>query len=156
MISVIIPGNKKLNIEYAVFDFNGTMGTDGEIEKKLEKKIEDLSKVLKIYVVSSDTYGTVKKQCDMLPVETVVLHKNEGGAEKKKFVLNLGAEKTVCIGNGNNDMMMFEVAGLSLVIIGKEGAAYNAVKNADVIFTTINDAIDFLLKNQRMVATLRK
>jgi soluble P-type ATPase len=49
---------------------------------------------------------------------------------------------------------MIEEAGLGLCVIGKEGASSEAVKNADIVFTDILDALDFLLKPLRQRATL--
>lgn len=156
MINVNIPGRHEISLEYAVFDFNGTLGTDGVLEDKLEEKIEALSKRVKIYVVSSDTYGTVTKQCEKLPIESIVLPKGKCGDAKKEFVLSLGKEKTLCVGNGYNDYPMLSVGELSIVIIGREGASVKAIQGADVVFANIFDAMDFLLNDKRMVATLRK
>lgn len=156
MINVNIPGRDDIQLEYAVFDFNGTLGTDGILENDLKLKIEKLSERVKIFVVSSDTYGTVTEQCAQLPVESIVLQKGKGGEAKKEVVIKLGAEKTVCIGNGYNDYPMFSVGSLSIAVIGHEGAAMRGVKEADVVFTDITDVMDFLLNDKRIIATLRR
>jgi soluble P-type ATPase len=49
---------------------------------------------------------------------------------------------------------MMEEAVFGICVIGKEGASSEAVKNADVVFTDILDALDFLLKPLRQKATL--
>jgi soluble P-type ATPase len=49
---------------------------------------------------------------------------------------------------------MMEEAVFGLCAIGKAGASAEAVKNADVVFTDILDALDFLLKPLRQKATL--
>jgi soluble P-type ATPase len=49
---------------------------------------------------------------------------------------------------------MIEEAGLGICVIGKEGGAIEAVRKADVVFTNILDALDFLLKPLRHKAAL--
>ena len=51
---------------------------------------------------------------------------------------------------------MIGEAGLGICVLGKEGASSEALKNADVVFTDILDALDFLLKPLRQKATLCK
>lgn len=156
MIKVEVPNYKTIELEYAVFDYNGTIAADGVIDDGVAERLELLSKKLKLFIVTLDTFGTVKKQCEHLPVEVKVVPKETGGLGKKVFVNELGKSKTVCIGNGNNDVDMFSVAELSLIILGKEGMAVQSLKEADVVFQNSLDAIDFLLSEKRMIATLRK
>ncbi len=68
----------------------------------------------------------------------------------------LGSDETAAIGNGCNDVLMLREAKLSLCVIGKEGAATEALMAGKAVFPNICDALDFLLKPQRMIATLRK
>lgn len=156
MIRVEIPNYKTFELEYAVFDYNGTIATDGVIDDGVAERLEALSKKLKIYIVTLDTFGTVKQNCAHLPVEVKVVPKETGGLGKKVFVNELGAKKTVCIGNGNNDVHMFSVAELSLIVLGREGMSVESLKEADVVFKDSLDMLDFLLSEKRMIATLRK
>ena len=51
---------------------------------------------------------------------------------------------------------MMEEAGLSICVIGKEGASGEAIKKADLVVAHIIDALDFLLKPLRQKAALGK
>ena len=72
------------------------------------------------------------------------------------YVLDLGKENTVAIGNGANDSLMIKSAHLGIVVIGNEGAAIETLINSDIVCTNIFDALDLLLNSKRIVATLRK
>lgn len=156
MIKVDIPGRKGLELNYAVFDFNGTMATDGILDKSIIGKMKELSKKLDIYVLSSDTYGTVQEQCKEIPVKVMVMSRDNGGANKQEFVNKLGRKNTVCIGNGANDAKMFEASAFAIIIMGDEGCAKKALLNADILVRNINDALDLLLNNSRIIASLRE
>jgi len=49
---------------------------------------------------------------------------------------------------------MIAEAALGICVVGKEGAAGEALGNADLVVTNILDALDFLLKPLRQKATL--
>ena len=55
---------------------------------------------------------------------------------------------------GSTTPAMIEEAGLGICVVGKEGAAGEALRKADVVVTSILDALDFLLKPLRQKATL--
>ncbi len=79
----------------------------------------------------------------------------EHGDEKARYVHELGAGRCAAIGNGENDRAMLEAAALGIAVIGPEGAAFSALGAADVVCLTILDALDFLLDERALVATLR-
>lgn len=60
-----------------------------------------------------------------------------------------------CVGNGFNDIPMFGRAALSVAVIGHEGACGALLAQADVVVTSIDDALDLLLRKGRLTATLR-
>jgi soluble P-type ATPase len=64
--------------------------------------------------------------------------------------------RCVAIGNGVDDAPMIQEAGFGICTLGREGASSEALKNADVVFVDIVDALDFLLKPLRQKATLGK
>ena len=74
---------------------------------------------------------------------------------KLAFIEDLGAAQTVCIGNGRNDRLMLEAAGLGIAVIHEECAASATLAAADVVARSIVDALDLLLEPLRLVATLR-
>lgn len=156
MIKVEIPGRSGFELKYAVFDFNGTMATNGILDERCIEKLKLLSEKLEIYILSSDTYGSVRKQCESLPVKVRVMSENNGSIDKMNFVNDLGNENVVCIGNGSNDSKMFEVSKFSITILGDEGCSIKALNNSDVLVKNIIDCLDMLLNPNRIIATLRE
>ena len=67
----------------------------------------------------------------------------------------LGAEYCVCIGNGRNDRLMLKESALGIAVILQEGAAREAIINADVVCTNIITAFELLQNPLRLTATLR-
>lgn len=152
MISIEIPGQDGFKIKNAVFDFNGTLAADGKLPENILKLITKLKKDVSVYILTSDTYGTVRMECEGLGIQIKTI---TNGNEKRKFVHDLGVSNTVCIGNGMNDVKMFEESALSIAIIGEEGCAAKAFTVADIIVKSIEDAFALLLKPSRITATLR-
>ena len=156
MIMLEIPGYKSIDVENVVFDFNGTIAEDGIIIKGIKEKIKELSyKNVNIYILTADTYDTVAKQCYGLPVKVDIFNKENASEDKKKIVEKLGYDITVTIGNGRNDIEMFKSSIISIAVIGKEGCFSKALIEADIVVNNVIDAIDLLLKNNRIKATLR-
>ena len=156
MIRINIPGHESLAIEYVVFDYNGTLAVDGILIDGIAKRLMLLSKTgVKIFVLTANTFGTVEVQCDSLPLEITVFSKDNISEEKKRFVEELGPASTIAIGNGRNDLAMFQKSILSIAVIGKEGCCTQSVMVADIVVNGPIDAIDLLLNNNRIVATLR-
>ncbi len=151
MIEIEIPGYQDIEIKNIVFDFNGTIAEDGIIIDEIKDKINQLKKKdVNIYILTADTFGTVYKQCEHLPVKVQVID------DKKRFVEELGINHTVTIGNGQNDIEMMKKSVISIVVIGKEGCYAKTLFEADIVVNHIIDAINLLLKSNRMKATLRK
>ena len=61
----------------------------------------------------------------------------------------------MAIGNGTNDVLMLEHCSLGIVVLGPEGTSGAALRAADVICRSIEEALDLLLSPQALVATLR-
>lgn len=131
MIMVDIPGYKSIKI----------------------KELKDNN--VNIFVITADTYGTVMEQCIELPVEVEVFNKENASEDKKQIVKKLGYDMTVTIGNGRNDIEMFKNSIISIAVIGKEGCLSKAIFEADIVVNNITDAIDLLLKHNRIIATMR-
>jgi P-type E1-E2 ATPase len=156
MIMIDIPGDKSIIVKNVVFDFNGTIAEDGIIIEEIKEKIKELSnKDINVFILTSDTYGTVAKQSKDLPVTVEVFNKENAAEDKKKIVEKLGCDATVAIGNGRNDTEMFRNSVLSIAVIGKEGCFSKAIFEADIVVNNSIDAVDLLLKPSRIKATLR-
>ena len=154
MIQIEIPARDTVTVEHLVLDYNGTIGEDGHLIDGVEERIAALRDEVEIHILTADTYGTVRRQCGHMGVH-VETFPRDGAAEcKLEIVEKLGAH-TMCVGNGYNDVLMFDAAGLSVAVIEKEGTYAGLIAHADILTTSILDAFDLLLKPDRMRATLR-
>lgn len=155
MIEIHIPGYKHLKLSQAIIDFNGTLAENGILIDQVKSQLIELAKRIEIYVVTGDTYCTAREQLQDLPCRTVILPSHEQALAKREIVEQLGADMSVAIGNGRNDVQMMQSAALAIAVMGKEGAARDAFITADVIAGDIHAALDMLQYPQRLVATLR-
>ena len=150
-----IPNYADLNIEYIVFDYNGTLAVNGVVGGTTKELLQKLCEQFKVYVITADTFGSVKQELAEFNLEVVVLQTNNHTQEKANFVLQLGANNCVALGNGNNDAKMLEVAKLSIAIAGKEGCATKTMLASDIVCHNIDYAIELFLNPNRLIATLR-
>lgn len=155
MIDIAIPGLTHLRLEHLVLDYNGTLARDGVLLDGVKERLERLSGELRLHVITADTFGNVRAALAGSPCEITVLPKEHQAASKLAYVEHLGANRTVCIGNGRNDRLMLKAAALGIVVIQEEGAAVEALTSAHVVLPDIIVALDFLMQPLRMVATLR-
>jgi soluble P-type ATPase len=154
MLSIERTGQGNLKIEFILIDFEGTLASDRGVHPKAKDKINLLSKRTKIYILTKEGKERVGEVLKKVKAEILYLTEGESSQKKLDLLRQLGATRTVAIGNGVDDGPMIEEAGLGVCVIGKEGASAEAVKNADVVFMDILDALDFLLKPLRQMATL--
>lgn len=155
MISVEIPGIGQMQLHALVLDFNGTIAFDGHLEEDVLEELNHLSRDIKIYVITADTFGQVVAECKDLNGEVVIIQNHLGAQEKEDFITSIGAEHTVAIGNGVIDCLMLHKAALGIAIIGDEGASVKALNAADIVVTDIHQALGLLLNTNRLKATLR-
>jgi soluble P-type ATPase len=156
MITIQRPGQEPLEINFILLDFEGTLASDRRVHPKAKDKINLLSKRAKIYILAKDEKEGVEEVLKKVQAEILYLTEGESSQKKLDLLRQLGATGTVAIGNGVDDGPMIEEAGLGVCVLGKEGASSEALKNADVVFTDILDALDFLSKPLRQKATLCK
>lgn len=154
MLQVNIPGREVLELNNLVLDYNGTIAEDGYIIEGIAQRLEKLSESLKIYVITADTHGTAASRCAGLPLPVLTFPTVDVGVIKAEEVRKLSGG-VACIGNGFNDIQMFDSSDLSICVIGKEGCCGMLIAHADVVVTSICDALDLLLKTDRLRATLR-
>ena len=108
-----------------------------------------------LHIITADTNGTVAAQCAALPVEVLVFDGGAVAREKAALVERLGAAETAAVGNGRNDVEMLRAAGLSLAVMGDEGAFTGALLSAHLACRTMEEALDLLLLPHRLKASLR-
>ena len=156
MIEIAIPGVGKLKAKHLILDLNGTIALDGIIIDGVKERLDRLSMLLDIFIVTSDTMHSAKRVTENLNVKLCRLKESAGGIQKLEFIMKLGEMETISIGNGSNDVLMLKESLIGIAIVGREGASADAIMASDVIVSDINDALDLLLKPDRLAATLRK
>ena len=155
MIKIKVPGGKLLRLDHLVLDYNGTLAVDGKILKDIKPKLKKLQEVLTIHVITADTFGKVLDNLKGIPCKTLILKGTGQQAQKAEYIKKLGAGKTVAIGNGLNDAMMLKQAALGMAVIQEEGASAKTLMNADLVFQSITGALDVLINDKRLIASLR-
>jgi len=150
-----IPGWKKLEINYLVFDYNGTLAVDGKLLPGIAEKLVRLAAMFELHVVTADTFGQAAEELKGLPCSLKILPKENQAEAKREYVRALGAENTAAIGNGRNDRLMLAEAALGIVLLQNEGTAAASLTHADVICKDATDALDLFLHPKRLTATLR-
>jgi P-type E1-E2 ATPase len=155
MLDLAIPGYGRLRLTDLVCDFNGTLAASGELAPGVRERLPRLAELLRIHIVTGDTFGTARAELAGMPCAIVVLAA-EGQAEAKaRFARELGTPQVVAIGNGRNDRLLLEAADLAIGVCGHEGIATAALQASDVIVPDAAAALDLLLETNRLVATLR-
>ncbi len=156
MIDLQIPGRGIVQLQYAVFDVNGSLAVDGVLIKGVEERIALLRGKLEVRLLTADTHGRQVEIDKQLKFKADRLVPGDERQQKAKYIWQLGAQNVVAIGNGSNDVDMLKAAAISIAIIGHEGAASEAINAADVVTFSVLDAIDILLNPKRLIATLRR
>ena len=155
MVTASIPGWGEFALEYLLVDFNGTIAYDGRMKEGVRELLDAVSKHLKVFVVTADTYESVEKEAAG-NFTVVKAGKMSSGIDKAELVRQLGPEQVAAIGNGANDAMMLREAALGIAVIGEEGCAASVLREADIVVVNIVHALDLFLHPQRFVAALRE
>jgi P-type E1-E2 ATPase len=155
MLEIAIPGYKTLQLNNLVLDYNGTLACDGQLLPDMAKRLNALSRQMKIHILTADTFGSVNEALADVPVAISVLPADKQDLGKLRYVVQLGADTTVCVGNGRNDRLMLEAAALGIAVCQEEGAAVQTILAADVVVPDIQAGLGLLLHPLRLVASLR-
>ena len=155
MIEILVPGLKPFEITQVVVDYNGTIAVDGKIPMELKAKLAKLSKLVPITVLTADTHGTAKAECEPLGLAVRTFPQESAAACKKEIVEELGSDNVACLGNGFNDIPMFKIARLSIGVLDVEGMCGALLPHATILCRSSAEAIDLLLNPKRIIADLR-
>lgn len=155
MIEIEISGMPKVSLKHLVLDYNGTIAVNSILIDGVKERLEKLSVLLDIHVLTADTYGSVHEQCQGINISVHVIKKEAQDRQKLSFIESLNCEHCVAIGNGRNDALMLSSAVLGFAILQEEGMSAKVLASFDILFTSINDALDSLLNPNRLIATLR-
>jgi soluble P-type ATPase len=156
MITIHRPGQENLEIEFILIDFEGTLASDRRVHPKAKDKINLLSKRTNIYILAKEEKERVEEAIKKVKAEVIYFMEGKSSEQKLDLLRQLGATRTVVMGNGVDDFSTIEEAGFGICVMSKEGTSLEVMKKADVVFMNIIDALDFLLKPLRQKATLSK
>jgi soluble P-type ATPase len=155
MLDVAIPGYGRLQLTELVCDFNGTLAVAGELAPGVRERLPRLATLLRIHVVTGDTFGTAGAELAGSPCAIVILPADNQAEAKARFAQGLGPSQVVAIGNGRNDRLLLDAAALAIGVCGHEGIASEALQASDIVVPDPASALDLLLETNRLVATLR-
>jgi soluble P-type ATPase len=155
MIEIDIPGSGIVKLEHLVSDFTGTLFVDGILLPKVEARLNKLSEVLKVHILTADTFGKAQIALKGINCELHILNGENHDVQKEEYVSKLGAESVVALGNGKNDRKMLKAAKIGIAVTESEGCAVDAIMAADIHVNSALDGLDLLLNTKRCKATLR-
>jgi len=155
MIIIDIPGVKTIQAEYLVLDYNGTLAVDGTLISGAGEMLNSLSEKINIHVITADTFGKAAENLKNVKCSLKVISGKDQTQQKNEFIHSLGKDKVIAIGNGANDALMLKNASLGIALIQKEGACSNTLFSADIVCTSIIDALELIKNPLRIAATLR-
>lgn len=155
MIEIAVPGRDIIRLRYAIFDFNGTLAVAGRLREGVAGRLHRLAEQLELHALTGDTYGTAREALAGLPLAVAVMPDHNQAEAKQEALRALGTGSTAAIGNGYNDRLIVSEAALGVAVLEGEGASTATLAAADVVCTSILDALDLLLHPKRLVATLR-
>ncbi len=155
-MKINIPNYKEIDIKNIVLDFNGTLASEGVVKQSTKSLLNELKSKLNIFVVTADTFGTVKEELRDVDVKYHIISKGSGSKDKEDFVKKLSKDNTIAIGNGHNDILMIKAAEIGICIIGSEGCFTQTLLNSDIAVNDIDQALKLLLNENKLIATLRK
>ena len=147
-----IPGGETLELAHLVLDINGTLADHGTLIDGVADRLGLLRDALEIHLLTADTFGAGPGIADRLGARLTTI---TSGADKVAAVERLGPNRVAAIGNGRNDEGMLRAARLGIAVVGPEGAATATLHAADVVCRSITDALDLLLDERALAATLR-
>jgi len=150
-----IPGNKKIEIKNVVLDYNGTIAIDGKLIEGVGTLINELSGDINFHVITADTFGSVKNELANVNCKMVIIPNNNQDESKLNYLLALGKDTTLCVGNGKNDKLMLKEAVLGVALIQNEGVCVETLLSADIACNSILDVFAFFKSPGRLIATLR-
>jgi soluble P-type ATPase len=151
-----IPHYGSFDIRHIVCDYNGTIAKDGLVKPEVKVLFQTLASHYTLHVITADTFGSVARQLAESPVTIKILSSDDHTGEKSDYLVSLGQEQCAALGNGNNDTLMLQNAGLGIAIMGEEGCAKETLLASDMLFGDVTDALSLFLHPKRLIATLRK
>jgi soluble P-type ATPase len=162
MIQIDIPGRGALQIDWVVSDYTGTHAFAGSLRDGVKERLRRLADRVQVHVITSDTFGTARRELSDLPVTLHLLAAGEShDRQKVRYLADNGLDpaRVAAFGNGNNDRLLLgtvkEAGGLAVAVDNGEGCAVDAILGASIFICGSENALDLLLQTDRCKATLR-
>ena len=155
MFTLDIPGFGHLALEHLVLSYHGTLAVDGILHMGIGEKIAELSGILRIHVVATNASRTAAGQLARMPVHLVPAEAESQSDTLTNLVRSLGPASVVAVGSNRNDAAMLEASALGIAVIHREGASSQTLLAADIVVTSIFDALNLLRCPRRLVTSLR-
>jgi soluble P-type ATPase len=155
MYSVDIPGFGEVRAEYLVSDFTGTLSVDGALLPGVEDRLNRISEFMQVQILTADTFGKAREALEKVNCTINILTGADHDLQKEAYVKELGPEKVVALGNGNNDRKLLAVSRVGIAVAEGEGCAAEAIGAANILVRRATDGLDLLLNPKRLKATLR-
>jgi soluble P-type ATPase len=148
-----IPGDGELELKTLILDLNGTITVRGKLIEGVQERLGLIKdKGLEIFLFSGDTRGTAANIAQQLGIEIKIAL---NGEDKQKIAEGLEPATCVAIGNGLIDVPLFQKVGLAIAVLQAEGLHRECLEAADIIVPSILDALDLLIDEPSLIATLR-
>lgn len=159
VIRLDIPGFGLREISRVVSDYTGTHAFGGAVREAAKDRLAQLCQLVEVHILTSDTFGTVKRELQGLPVTLHLLHGDRHDEQKRDYVLGRDPQHMAAFGNGNNDRLLLktvrDAGGLAVAVDNGEGCALDAILAANLLIHGSENALDLLLDGSRCKATLR-
>jgi soluble P-type ATPase len=155
MFDLDVPGFGHIRLEHLVSDFTGTLSVDGRLMPGVKERLNRIAGFMNIHILTADTFGMAKAEIKDIKCEIHILTGDNHDVQKQQYVNDLGPDKVIAFGNGNNDRLMLKTAKIGVAVSLNEGCSVDAIKSADILVSSITDALDLLLNIKRLKATLR-
>jgi soluble P-type ATPase len=157
-ISIEIPRFGIREIHTIVSDYTGTLSCHGRLTPGVKKCLRKLMRSVDIRIVTSDSYGTARKQLKGI-VSPHFLKEGRHDLQKQEYVRQLNPRYVAAFGNGNNDRLLLKTVkkagGLAIAVDNGEGCAVDALHNAHLCVVGAVHALQLLLIPKGCKATLR-
>jgi soluble P-type ATPase len=155
MLEIDIPGFGLVRLEHLVSDFTGTLSVSGKLLPKVDVRLSKLTETVKIHILTADTFGKARAELENVNCDIRILSGENHDVQKEEYVRELGGDRVVAFGNGNNDRKMLKAARIGIAVTEGEGCAVDAITSADILVRSAAEGLDLLLNPKRIKATLR-
>ena len=155
MLEIDIPGFGNVRLKHLVSDFTGTLSLRGRLMPGVRELLNEVATILDVHVLTADTFGSARAELEGVKCLVHVLEEGNEDRQKVEYVDRLGAEYTIAFGNGNNDRRMLKAARIGISVCLAEGCSQRAASSADILVTSATDALELLLHEKSLKATLR-